>query len=617
MTNSDLVSNLDALPSGAPSAARVRGQTIARVARHPAAWLALVVGLSTLVRGAIALGVPSPWILPDEIVYSELAKSIAGGHRPEVRGIPVFGWGEVYPTLVAPAWALVDSTVDAYRTTLFVNGLLMSLAAVPAYLLARMFVSRRGAVLVAVMTVLVPSMAYTGVVMTENAFYPVFVLTVLLVARAVERPTAGRQALVLGALVLVAFTRIQGLALAGAYVAAAVLYGVAGPRTERTSYLRRFAPTAALLLVAGLAPAAASLARGDGPFGWLGARSSTFAGFHASEVPEWFLYLASDLILYVAVIPVAAAAVVTVRGLRRGASERSRLYAAVALSTVVAMLGSVALVSAALDVDGTENLNERYVFYVVPLLFLGLALWLEQRSALRRRWAWAVVAACCVAVVALPIDRLHYNSGFQSLALIPWIVVPISGLALAAATGVFVLACGALWVTCSWERSGRLWLVVGAWMSVVALLTVGSNTVSAGDAASHAFGGQSPEWVDAAVPRGASVAIVWDERSAPVDRPGPVSFRLMVLEEFNRSLGTVYRIGRPTYYETFLPTVPVRVAADGTLLRNGRPLRAAFVLVPCRTPIEGRVLGAGAHGSVRLVAVPGTIRLAASGRRCG
>jgi len=610
------VSNLDALPSGAPTVTRVRGQTIARAARSPAAWLVLVVGLSTLVRAAIALGVRSPWILPDEIVYSELAKSIASGHRPEVRGIPVFGWGEVYPTLVAPAWALVESTVDAYRTTLVLNGLVMSLAAVPAYLLARMFVTRRGAVLVAVLTVLVPSMAYTGVVMTENAFYPVFLLTVLLIARAVQRPTAGRQVLVLGALVLVAFTRIQGLALAGAYVAAAVLYGVTGERAARSAYLRRFVPTAVLLLVAALAPGAVSLARGDGAFGWLGARSSTFAGFHASEVPEWFLYLASDLILYVAVIPVAAAAVVITRGLRPGAEDKSRLFAGVALSTLVAMLGSVALVSAALDVDGTENLNERYVFYVVPLLFIALALWLEQTAALRRRWAWGVVAACCVAVVVLPIDRLHYNSGFQSLALIPWIVLPVSGPALAVATGVFVLACGALWVTCSWERSGRLWLVVGAWMSLVALLTVGSNAVSASDAASHAFGGQSPAWVDRAVPRGASVAIVWDERSAPVDRPGPVYFRLMVLEEFNRSLGTVYRIGRPTYYETFLPTVPVRLAADGTVLQGGRPLRAAYVLVPCRTPVAGRVLGTGAHGSVRLVAVPGTVRLVASGRRC-
>jgi len=124
-------------------------------------WLTGIVAASTLVRAAVGLTVPSVWILPDEIVYSELAKSIAEGGRPSIRGVPVFGWGEVYPTLIAPAWALVSDPVRAYHVALAINALVMSLAAVPAYLLARMFVSRRAALLVALFTVLVPSMTYT------------------------------------------------------------------------------------------------------------------------------------------------------------------------------------------------------------------------------------------------------------------------------------------------------------------------------------------------------------------------------------------------------------------------------------------------------------------------
>ena len=108
----------------------------------------------------------------------------------------------------------------------------MSLAAVPAYLLARMFVSRRASVVVAAMTLLVPSMAYTGVVMTENACYPVFLLSVWLIARAVRRPTLGAQALALLGLGLLAFTRIQGAALVGAYVVAIGVYALTGPRAR-------------------------------------------------------------------------------------------------------------------------------------------------------------------------------------------------------------------------------------------------------------------------------------------------------------------------------------------------------------------------------------------------
>ncbi len=110
---------------------------------------------------------------------------------------------------------LFDDPVWAYHAALVINALVMSLVAVPAYLLARLFVAPRLSFVVAAMAVLVPSMTYTGVLMTENAFYPAFVLAVFLVARAVRRPTLGAQALALLGLGLLAFTRLQGLALVG------------------------------------------------------------------------------------------------------------------------------------------------------------------------------------------------------------------------------------------------------------------------------------------------------------------------------------------------------------------------------------------------------------------
>ena len=172
-------------------------------------------------------------------------------------------------------------------------------------------------------------MTYTGVLMTENAFYPAFVLAVLLVARAVRRPTLGAQALALLGLGILAFTRLQGLALVGAYAGAVLLYAVTGPRAELLRYLRRFLPTAGLALAVGLAPAAISTARGDGPLGWLGARSGTFDVVHPGEIPKWFAYLVADLVLYVAVVPVVAMAVVVGLGLLHRATDGQRLFASV------------------------------------------------------------------------------------------------------------------------------------------------------------------------------------------------------------------------------------------------------------------------------------------------
>ena len=250
-------------------------RSLNRVVRAPGTWIATLVALSTVLRAIAGLQVESVWILPDEVLYSELAKSIAAGTRPSIREIPVLGWGEVYPTLVAPAWLVFDDPVKAHHAALAINSFVMSLAAVPAYYLARLVVSARSAVVVAAMTLLVPSMVYTGVVMTENAFYPVFLLAVYLMARAVQNPSLFGQALALLGLVLVVFTRVQGVALAGAYIGAILLYSRATRPTSRLRYLRRFVPTALVVGIGCLGPVAVSVVGGEGPFGWLGGRSGT------------------------------------------------------------------------------------------------------------------------------------------------------------------------------------------------------------------------------------------------------------------------------------------------------------------------------------------------------
>ena len=73
----------------------------------------------------------------------------------------------------------------------------MSLAAIPAYFLARRLLPARLALVVAALTVLVPSMLYTGTLMTENAFYPLFLVVALAArrhARAADAGAAGRPA---------------------------------------------------------------------------------------------------------------------------------------------------------------------------------------------------------------------------------------------------------------------------------------------------------------------------------------------------------------------------------------------------------------------------------------
>src|SRR5262245_34273821 len=125
-------------------------------------WLTAIVAVSIVVRIALARRMVAPWIMVDELVYSELAKSFAANGEFLVRDVPSNGYGFVYPVLIAPAWRLFDAIPDAYAVAKAINAVLMSLAAIPAYLIARRLLRPPLALVTAALTVLVPAMLYTG-----------------------------------------------------------------------------------------------------------------------------------------------------------------------------------------------------------------------------------------------------------------------------------------------------------------------------------------------------------------------------------------------------------------------------------------------------------------------
>ena len=187
-----------------------------RLAAVPAGvWLASIVLASIALRAALAGRTASPWIMVDELIYSELAKSFASGGNFLVRGVPSNGYGFVYPILIAPAFR-IGSVPTAYHVAKIVNAVVMSLTAIPVYLLARRLLSMRLSLVAAGLAVLIPSMLYTETLMTENAFYPLFSLAVLALVAMLEAPTARNQVLLLAACALCYVTRAQAVALVGA-----------------------------------------------------------------------------------------------------------------------------------------------------------------------------------------------------------------------------------------------------------------------------------------------------------------------------------------------------------------------------------------------------------------
>jgi len=64
----------------------------------------------------------------------------------------------------------------------------------------------------AALSVLIPPMLYTGTLMTENAFYPLFLLVAWALVATLERPTVWRQIGVLALCALAFATRQQAIA---------------------------------------------------------------------------------------------------------------------------------------------------------------------------------------------------------------------------------------------------------------------------------------------------------------------------------------------------------------------------------------------------------------------
>ena len=143
------------------------------------AWLTAIVGLSSVVRLFFALRIDAPWIVVDELIYSELARGVAAGDGFAIRGVATHGYGFVYPVVIAPAYVLFDSLPDAYAAVKTINAVVVSLAAVPAYFLARRVLPVGLSLFAALLAVALPSLLYAGEVMTENAFYPIFLAVVL------------------------------------------------------------------------------------------------------------------------------------------------------------------------------------------------------------------------------------------------------------------------------------------------------------------------------------------------------------------------------------------------------------------------------------------------------
>lgn len=545
------------------------GRSRAAAAAIPAWWWVwIIVLVSFTARAWLGRGMAGPFIMVDELFYSELGRSLADARELAIRGVRTTGYGILYPLLIAPAY-VAESLVDAYALVKTINALLMSLAAIPSYLLARRVLSERLSLLAAVAAVAVPSMAYTGSVMTENVFYPVVLAVVLLQVRALEAPTRGRQLAVLGAIAVACLVRVQAVSLLLGLLTAPVLLGVVAGRLRSAVWAFRL--TYLLTGGATVAVVALQVARGRALGDLLGAYSVVGeTSYDLGRALDYVVYHLAELDLYVAGVPFAALVVLLARSRRLEPCVQAYLVGMLATS------GWIVVVAAVFASRHAGRIQERNVFTVVPLLVIALLLWLELGAPRPRLVAIPAAVGAAALVLAIPFKAFITTSAVSdTLMLLPWWAVLdktdygwvtfFIGCLTAVFAALFVLV-------------PRRWAIVlplallAYWVIAFKPIWFGSypwgyRQASVG-AVFQGIRGVDRGWVDQAVGSDADVAVVWTGR--------PDRMVVNQNEFFNRSVRRIYYTAAPTPGGQGLET-PVVVDP-----RTGSVLTSDGVLLPER-----------------------------------
>jgi hypothetical protein len=564
----------------------IRGGSASRLARSLAGrrWAALVaiVAVSTALRAWASWGVPTPWIAPDELIYGLTAQSLYRTGHLAILGGPTPYYSAVVPALDGLPLSLGDMVLG-YGALKIIQALLMSLAAVPVYLWGRRLMAPGWALAAALLTVSIPGLAYSGLLMSEVAFYPVVVLAAWATAAAVESPTWYRQLLCVGAVAAAVGTRLQAAVLLVVLPTAIVVD--AAFRRQRLR-LRPFAPVLGAMALLAAIWAASRIGAHQSVLGAYGGASGTAT---AGRSARFVAYHVGDVALLTGLLPFCAFLALLWRAGRRGEEDRAfSAYLAVTFAVTAWLVVEVG-VFASREVG---RLAERNLIAVAPLLFLAFGAWLDRdaRGRDRVRVGAAVIAAA--AVLALPFGTLVVPAAVPDA----FTLIPLDHLRRLTSLGLTeaVVAAGVVVLALLFAAAPRRVLVA---LPALLVLLLGAGSVVASREVLHQARslerqllGPSRRWVDGAAD--GRVAYVYDGQGY-WNVPWETIF-------WNRRIDRVYDLPGTEVLGP-LPQRQVDVSPDGRLTPEGdAPPAPRYAIVPVNFTLFGeRVASARQVGTDR------------------
>jgi len=568
-----------------------------------------MLGIAVLVRLLLTRSFPAPWIMGDELHYSELAKSFASDGVMRLREEPST-LRTIYPILISPAW-LFNSVGTAYALAKVINVLLMTLAAVPFFLWARRLVRPTLALTGTFLFLLLPAALYANLIMTESAFLPAFLLSLLLLALALEHPTPMRQVLAIIAIGLPVAIRAQGVVLVPILLTALGLKVLLDARANgRVTFgsliagLRAYVVTLGVVGGAALAYIALKLVQGHGLSSGLSAYSGAAeAHYSLRDVARWSVLHLAELVFAVGLIPVSA--LIVLAGLAwaapRATQPRERVFLALTVATTFWMV----LLVGAFASHYSLRIEERNMFYAEPLLLLALVIWLDKGLPRPPRLTAAAVVVPAALLLSLPFESLF---NLSLLGDTPGLI-PLMRVAAHLKEGIdgarILLALGVLAAGLFFALVPRRWGVVLAPIGIAVFLVFSSVTVLkawAGQArATHASQGTNDlSWIDKTIGPEADAAFLFTSDFQTDPHP------LYQSEFWNRSVRRVFLLDAfdPNGY----PAIPTTLNGVGRLVTAPGTRQPKYVVTAPGVDVDGKLLASTPRLALYRIASP--LRLA-------
>jgi hypothetical protein len=532
-------------------------RAFARIAAVPSwVWLVGIMVASIGGRLIAAAGRVTPDYLPDEYIYPSLARSFAEHGRPLIRGGIAHFPALLDPLVTAPVWLVTDSPVTAYRLTQGVHAFLLSLAVVPAYLLARRLdLSRWSCIAVAALTVAVPDAVYASSMLADPLAYPLVLAAVYAGVCMISEPTRSAQLTFAGFSVLAVLARVQYVVVPLALLGAAVI-------VERGRIFRCVRRLWLALMVLFVPPALLFGVLGTDRV--LGVYSKGNHAVHPASLLRW-VGREGMLLVYSSGWVIVPGALV---GLGY-ALWRSRTRAELAFAVTTVFLAVALMLEAAQIADtDSQRFQERYLFALVPLLAIAFGLYVKR--GLPARVAVGLLSAALLLLAArIPLSgyaAAHNKDDSPTL----WAVLRLESLT---SVGNGSLAVALVAALLSILAALVAFRKLPAALALVGALAAGC-ALSAGAASFDAFSSQKVRdslpsdlrWVDHA--RLGDVDLV-----AP---PGAQKEQSWLQLFWNTSVKRLLLVGSPAIDQ--FETKAVRVAPDGRLLVDGRATRRPLLV---------------------------------------